>query len=487
MAPMPMLNDRVHGHHKNPRPEGSYHRDFTRIMYSPAFRRLQGKMQLLDVRSENFFRNRLTHSLEVAQIAESLTHNDDVKEWYYPEDPNERKRIGNPVFAIRAGALAHDIGNPPFGHAGERVLDQIYDDIGGFEGNAQSLRTLTRVEQKNAGSQGLNLTYRTLFSIVKYFKRRDDTTGMDKSLLTSHGGKEHCKKFIYDDDYKLLDDFLKNTGEPQEEVRVRTIDVQIIDRADEIAFAAHDLEDCLRLPVFDIDTYIQEFNLRKYDIEEEEEVKVRDKRIRDFKEAQNILSTIIDEAKKKANSRGEQYVSSFNYEHLFRQELTSLIIKTLINDVKMLPVTDKRFKQRTGTEQTEELQFGKFAELANGLYETTFKCVNNSHGVYAHEKRAEHLLWYLEWLYSAHPQLLTPPYRVDLVERQYDLSDLKEFYGQEEATFKKNYQKRLRCDYIAGMMDAYAIKTYEDYTGRSFANILDDVDIEKIKERIGNL
>ena len=93
------------------RAEGNFQRDFTRIMYSSSFRRLQGKMQLLGIKTDRFFRNRLTHSLEVSQIARSIAH----AQGYSPEES----------FVVEAGALAHDIGNPPFGHAGERELDSI--------------------------------------------------------------------------------------------------------------------------------------------------------------------------------------------------------------------------------------------------------------------------------------------------------------------------------------------------------------------------
>lgn len=135
---------------KRKRLDGEFQRDYTRILYSSAFRRLQGKMQLFAIQSDQFIRNRLTHSLEVAQIARSI-----ATEIGYTND----------IYVVEACALAHDIGNPPFGHAGERHLNKICNDndIGGFEGNAQTFRILTTVEQKRSEFQGLNLTYRTLF------------------------------------------------------------------------------------------------------------------------------------------------------------------------------------------------------------------------------------------------------------------------------------------------------------------------------------
>lgn len=93
-----------------------------------------GKMQLLGIKPDQFFRNRLTHSLEVAQIARSIAY-----ELGYSQEES---------FVVEAGALAHDIGNPPFGHSGERKLHELFEHAGGFEGNAQTLRILTSVEKK---------------------------------------------------------------------------------------------------------------------------------------------------------------------------------------------------------------------------------------------------------------------------------------------------------------------------------------------------
>ena len=96
------------------RSDGEFQRDYTRVMYSSSFRRLQGKMQLLGLNDSGFYRNRLTHSLEVAQIARSI-----ALDFGY---------LRKESFVVEAGALAHDIGNPPFGHAGERFLNDVYKD-----------------------------------------------------------------------------------------------------------------------------------------------------------------------------------------------------------------------------------------------------------------------------------------------------------------------------------------------------------------------
>ncbi|GAA0404297.1 dGTP triphosphohydrolase [Paenibacillus motobuensis] len=111
----------------------AYARDYARILYSSSFRRLQGKMQLLGIERYNFIRNRLTHSMEVAQIARGIASDMGVEH----------------TFVVEASALAHDLGNPPIGHHGETILNELVQDIGGFEGNAQTLRILRKLEKKH--------------------------------------------------------------------------------------------------------------------------------------------------------------------------------------------------------------------------------------------------------------------------------------------------------------------------------------------------
>jgi dGTPase len=198
------------------RPRNPYFRDYGRIMYSSSFRRLQGKMQLLGVEHTNFYRNRLTHSLEVSQISRGIA---------------ERLKLHTTVVA-EASSLAHDLGNPPFGHHGERVLNRLAADIGGYEGNAQTLRILMRLEKKHPDYRGLNLTLRTLLGVIKYPHLRGDGT--------ARGGTK--EKFIYGADHHDISEKLRSSALG---VDARTIDMQVMDLADEIAYAAHDLEDCL--------------------------------------------------------------------------------------------------------------------------------------------------------------------------------------------------------------------------------------------------
>ncbi len=394
------------------RPDGPFQRDYARIMYSSSFRRLQGKMQMIGIKNDQFFRNRLTHSLEVAQISRSIA--------------NAIKYNFSEVYIVEAGSLAHDIGNPPFGHSGERKLCEIFSEIGGFEGNAQTLRTLTNLEKKRPEFRGLNLTYRGMLSVVKYFNKFNPAAYKE--------GKTN-QKFIYDDDYQMLQKAIEENG-----IKIRTLDVQIIDIADEIAYAAHDLEDGLRIKAFTCDELLHDYKAK-------------------FKESDCYLklNELVEEAKKKAGF-GLGKLDSTQYSKLFRQELTSSLINLFLNDIGLVEVSEEA-KKITGTMHEKELNFLRYGELANGLKELIFQCINHNDQVYRYEQQGNEVIDCLVDVYSNNVMYLPPEYRAKEMMRQYEeLSDMD----------PDVYQKRLICDYIAGMMESYAIFNYEKFSGRKF-------------------
>ncbi|MFK4062172.1 anti-phage deoxyguanosine triphosphatase [Brucella anthropi] len=227
------------GQERNWRDEFS--RDYGRIIHSASFRRLQGKTQVFPTNESDFFRNRLTHSLEVAQIAEGI-----AEQLNFNNKSVLQVEI-NPTICATAG-LIHDIGHPPFGHNGERALDRAMRRLGGFEGNAQTLRILTRLEKKRKYDvaergdfrAGFNLCYRTLAAALKY-----------DQLIPARRAKTHkkpAKGYYYSESQIVarIKAAVLNGYQMPEGQKFKTIECSIMDLADDIAYSVYDLEDCLK-------------------------------------------------------------------------------------------------------------------------------------------------------------------------------------------------------------------------------------------------
>ena len=215
-----------------------YRRDYARVLHSPSFRRLQGKTQLFPGSESDFFRNRLTHSLEVAQIAKSIALRLNCFDEYFSQKGNHID-----LDLVETAALAHDLGHPPFGHNGERALDHCMKDKGGFEGNAQSLRILARSEwREHAGPDreriGLNLTYRTLAAVLKY----------DKCIPVKRLENKPLVKGYYDSEKELVAKIKTSVLGPNFDKgeSFKTVECRIMDLADDIAYSTYDVEDALK-------------------------------------------------------------------------------------------------------------------------------------------------------------------------------------------------------------------------------------------------
>lgn len=218
-----------------------FSRDYARLVHSPSFRRLQGKLQLLPAGDNDFFRNRLTHSIEVAQIATGIGRKLNAGERLFQGD---KLKIDLDLLAF--AGLAHDIGHPPFGHAGERVLDRLMKDYGGFEGNAQTLRILARLEEKRIdttiqgadGRRGLNLSFRSLASILKY-----DNCIPTLSKNRTGQNFDRPEKGYYRSENDLVKRIRESVGVTK---KLRTIECSVMDVADDIAYSTYDLEDAFK-------------------------------------------------------------------------------------------------------------------------------------------------------------------------------------------------------------------------------------------------
>ena len=193
----------------------AYQRDRDRVIHSAAFRRLKYKTQVFVFHEGDYYRTRLSHSLEVAQIARSIARALDLN-----EDLAE------------ALALAHDLGHPPFGHAGEHALEEAMKEFGGFDHNAQTLRILTKLEQHYAEFDGLNLTWETLEGVVKH----------NGPLIGGNAAKplpESIAEYIAQNDLELA-------SWPSAEAQVAAL-------SDDIAYNNHDIDDGLRAGLFGVE------------------------------------------------------------------------------------------------------------------------------------------------------------------------------------------------------------------------------------------
>lgn len=250
-----------------------FQRDRARLLHSEAFRCLQAKTQIHAVGEDDFYRTRLTHSLEVAQIGSSLREkllDDKAGFQAVCSDQKFAKNEENLTALLPSRSLieslcfAHDLGHPPFGHGGEMALNYKMRELGGFEGNAQSFRIMTQLEPYTENA-GMNLTRRTLLGVMKYPSLLSKSSPVE---LVEIEEARHINlhyfpqsKGIFDDDKHFFDWVLAPLNEkdrcqfcsveqnedPQKpnKTRYKSLDCSIMELADDIAYGVHDLEDAI--------------------------------------------------------------------------------------------------------------------------------------------------------------------------------------------------------------------------------------------------
>ena len=199
-----------------------FRRDCDRVIHSTAFRRLKHKTQVFVFHEGDHYRTRLTHSLEVAQIARALA-----------------RQLGLDEDLTETLALAHDLGHPPFGHAGERALDACLKAHGGFDHNAQTLRVVTALEHRYPGFDGLNLTWESLEGIVKHNGPLTARDGAPLARYRERGVPAGISDFVKAYDLELWS--------------FASLEAQVAAIADDIAYDAHDIDDGLRAALFAVD------------------------------------------------------------------------------------------------------------------------------------------------------------------------------------------------------------------------------------------
>lgn len=337
-----------------------FERDRDRVIHCVAFRRLEYKTQVFVNHENDLFRTRLTHTLEVAQIARSIARNLNLNE-----------------DLVEAIALSHDLGHTPFGHAGQDALNICMRGYGGFEHNLQSLLIVEELEQRYASFDGLNLTYETREGILK------------------HCSRKHAKQLG-----ELGQRFI--TGEQP------SLEAQLVNLADEIAYINHDVDDGLRSQLLDLEQ-LESVNLWA---KCRQSVTQRYPDLRGRRFIHETIRTMINHLILDLIQTAQQHIVNINPDSVdvVRHQHQALI----------------RLSDTMAAQATQLKQF-----LLNALY--------RHHTVMRMNFKAKHIINKLFNAFMDDPRLLPPDYQSD----------------------STSYQARAIANYIAGMTDRYAIKEYQ--------------------------
>ena len=381
-----------------------FERDRSRVIHSAAFRRLQGKTQVFTTGEDDFLRTRLTHSLEVAQIAKGLA-----------------LRLGADPELVETVALIHDIGHPPFGHAGEDELKKLMKNFGGFEANAQNVRILTKLECKSSKYEGLNLTRAVLDGQLKY-----------KVPFT-----ENTRKFVYDESMDIVTWASCKARKVGKELPkdTKSFECQIMDWADDIAYAVHDLEDGIHAKLIDQSTFSKD-DPRTRDAINKVKEDYKNKGIDVQAIAKELFDIIHPSFPAAATDRQQK---------AHRKELTSRLIDRYIKAatrVDMNAVSNNSISNR----YLHSVQIPTNCQVEVDLIKKlVWKFVIESPQVRTLGENGRHIVRCLfrKYMQDKGEQLLPTDWREWL---------------QDDPT--KKDKARVVCDYISGMTDDYARKTY---------------------------
>jgi dGTPase len=398
----------------------NYERDRARIIHSAAFRRLQGKTQVMGVGEGDFHRTRLTHSIECAQIGTGLLgiiqHSDHPLEQWLPERD-----------LIEAACFAHDLGHPPFGHGGERALHSKMVDCGGFEGNGQTLRIVSRLEKYRADGGGIDPSRRLVLSILKY--------PVPYSAFSKHAG--HPPKCYFDEEQDIVDWAMEGFVSQDRELlrersdkgkaKYRTFDCALMELADDIAYGIHDIEDIVARRLIDRDEFGNHVR------------KAFDAIGGTLLFGENRLSakTLI----------GELYAESHR-----RKQMISLLVNAMVTSCKVHHNAEFQhpllsFRPSLGNAE---------AALLGDLQNISYDLVVRKAKLQQLERRGQRIVSELFSALAETPEQLIPSASWEGGERQATLC-------------------RRVCDYVAGMTDAYAEKVYQRLFTPGFGSSSDEL------------
>ena len=408
------------GDHRN-----AYQRDKARIMHSAAFRRLQAKTQVLGIGISDFYRTRLTHSLEAAQIGTGIAAQLKQKQ------PEISAQLGIDEHLIESLCLAHDIGHPPFGHGGEIALHYMMHEHGGFEGNGQTFRILTKLETYSP-NDGMNLARRSLLGLIKYPNYID--TLYNHALITekpeSHrlvkSKQWHPPKGLYQCDQDAFDWVIDPLSEHDKKrfsdvifsehhhakTRYKSIDCSIMELADDIAYAIHDLEDAIVMSMVTRDL----FELEVVKPIKELELPWLSKQIDDL--TNNLFSPLPYERKNAIGALVNCFITAISIKKydLFEAEIIDF-----------------------------NVCFAKNYQIALGLFKSfVFNYVIRKPEIQLLEYKGQQIVMALFEAFSSEPERLLP-------------SNTAQRWKEAESEMS---QHRVLADYISGMTDEYATRLF---------------------------
>lgn len=431
-------------------PRSNYRRDYARLIHSASFRRLVGKTQLFPGYESDYFRNRLTHSLEVAQIAKTIALKFNTSIKFFKEQNIDYD-------LIEFAALAHDLGHPPFGHIGEKALDDSMKSTGGFEGNAHTLRLLSVIEKKvkdptsnNLGFSktgedkrfGLNLTYRSLAAILKY----------DQLIPAERAEHSSLAKGYYETEQELVYKIKKAVTGDSNYSEFRTLECDIMDISDDIAYSTFDLDDAIKanfihpLDFITVENKIIENILTK--IKEKKIFKtINEDRIK--RTLQEIIGPVIDPTSQISKNRIDLRKS---------KALVPVLGLSYLN-AKML---DNGYNRNAFTSSLINEFIGGISVKVNKECPAMSK-ISVQDDVLLKIEVLKHFIFYS---ITMSPRLSLPEYRgYEIVKGVFDIianekskllaNDYKQIYN--DSTDNK---KRIVCDFVAGMTDRYVIEFY---------------------------
>lgn len=400
-----------------------WQRDRARILHSAAFRRLQSKTQIMNIGENDFYRTRLTHSLEASQIGSSL-----INQLAHAGTDAIRALLPDENL-MEALCLAHDIGHPPFGHGGETALNYKMLGSGGFEGNGQTFRIVGRLEAYHP-EHGMDLTRRTLLGLLKY------------PVLTPDSPKpqeEHPKslslwkptKAVFAADADLLDWVLEPLSKEDREIfqavgtldkapwqrsKHKSFDASLMELADDIAYGVHDLEDAV---------VTGNLNRQQWDAH-----------------IPALLETIKPELRKLMQQLEQELFSETHHQRKNAIGAMVNIFVTAVQVEEVLPDAEQALVRMNAVLPDDE------RVLLDGLKAVVFEHVINQPAIQQLRYRSQNMLLNLFSAFHAEPLRLLPRNTRARWQQAYEQD------GQVAAD-------RVLCDYIAGMTDDYAEHMYK--------------------------